>query len=299
MAYRVKTVTVLGLGTLGAQIALQSVVSGYQVRAHDPDENALERFLKSSSDPYRITVKSNQIDLSKWKAAAEGVRTFSSIQEAVRGADLVMEVVPEDLKLKLEVWRQIDLYAPKDAIIATNSSSMPVSKLEGATRRPAQCLNIHFYQLILGQNMADIMGGTQTSKSALEAGKEFVRSLGAVPLFVQKEILGFCFNRVWRAIKKEALKMWADGYVHYHDIDRAWMVFTGSPWGPFGLMDAVGLDVVYDIEMVYYQDSMNPEDHPPEALKDMVRKGKLGVKTGTGFYTYPAPEYLDPEFLRG
>lgn len=298
MACRVKTVTVLGLGTLGAQIALQSVVSGYKVRAYDPNENALKRFLGTSSDPHRITMKPTQIFLSKWKAAVERVHLFSSLQEAVRNADLIIEAVPEDLKLKLEVWREIDHYGPKEAIIATNSSSIPVSKLEGATRRPAQCLNIHFYQLILGQNMADIMRGTQTSAEAVETGKEYVRSLGVVPLFVKKEILGFCFNRVWRAIKKETLKMWADGYVDYHDIDRAWMIFTGMPCGPFGLMDTVGLDVVCAIEMVYYQDSKHPTDRPPEALKQMIREGKLGVKTGSGFYTYPDPKYLNPDFLR-
>jgi len=298
MKYRVENVTILGLGTLGAQIALQSLASGYRVRAYDPDENALNRFMETSIYSNRFTLKSNRVDLSKWKEAADNMEILSSLREAVQGADLIIEVVPENLDLKLGVWREIDQYTPRKAIIATNSSSIQVSKLEGATSRPEQCLNIHFYQLILGQNMADIMGGTQTSAETLEAGKEYVRSLGVVPLSVRKEILGFCFNRVWRAVKKEVLKMWAGGYVDYHDLDRGWMIFTGTPWGPFGLMDSVGLDVVYDIEMVYYQNSKNPEDLPPAALEDMIRVGKLGVKTSEGFYRYPNPEYLDPHFLR-
>jgi 3-hydroxybutyryl-CoA dehydrogenase len=115
---------------------------------------------------------------------------------------------------------------------------------------------------------------------------------------VKKEILGFCFNRVWRAIKRETLHMWAGGYVDFRDIDRAWMVFTGMNVGPFGFMDAVGLDVVYDIEMVYYGESADPKDHPPQALKDKLERGELGVKTGKGFYAYPDPEFIRSDFMK-
>ena len=147
--------------------------------------------------------------------------------------------------------------------------------------------------------MVDIMGGTKTAKEVMEAGKTWIRSIGCVPLTVKKEILGFCFNRVWRAIKRETLYMWAEGFVDFRDIDRAWMIFTGMPRGPFGLMDNVGLDVVYDIEMVYFNESQDPKDHPPEALKAMVEQKKLGVKAGKGFYSYPDPEYGRPDFLKG
>lgn len=100
-----------------------------------------------------------------------------------------------------------------------------------------------------------------------------IASLGMVPLKVNKELLGFCFNRVWRAVKKETLYMWANGFVDHRDVDRAWMIFNQTPWGPFALMDVVGLDVIYDIEMFYYNDSGDPRDHPPQALKDMVDAG--------------------------
>jgi 3-hydroxybutyryl-CoA dehydrogenase len=145
--------------------------------------------------------------------------------------------------------------------------------------------------------MVDIMGGTRTSPEVLEKGKAWIRSLRFIPLTVNKELLGFCFNRVWRAIKRETLYMWGNGFVNFRDIDRAWMVFTGMREGPFALMDKVGLDVVHDIEMVYYNDSKDPKDIPPDALKKKMQKGELGVKSGKGFYTYPNPEYLDPDFL--
>jgi len=147
--------------------------------------------------------------------------------------------------------------------------------------------------------MVDFMGGTKTTPEVIETAMAWVRSLGLVPLTVKKEILGFCFNRVWRAIKREALYMWAEGFVDFRDIDRAWTIFTGMPYGPFGLMDNVGLDVVYDIEMVYYNESKDPKDHPPEALKTKLDRKEFGIKTNKGFYTYPDPEYSRPDFLKG
>jgi 3-hydroxybutyryl-CoA dehydrogenase len=115
---------------------------------------------------------------------------------------------------------------------------------------------------------------------------------------VKKEIMGFCFNRIWRAVKKEALYMWANGFVDFRDTDRAWMVFSRMTEGPFAIMDKVGLDVVYDIETVYYKESKDPKDKPPDALLEKIERGELGVKSGKGFYTYPDPEFLAPDFLR-
>ena len=143
----------------------------------------------------------------------------------------------------------------------------------------------------------DLMGGSQTLPEVMETGDEFLRSVNCLPLRVNKEVLGFCFNRVWRAVKKETLHMWADGVTDFRDIDRGWMSFTGMKEGPFGFMDKVGLDVVYDIETVYYQHSKDPGDKPPDALKEMIERGEKGVKTQKGFYTYPDPEYLSPDFM--
>ena len=210
---------------------------------------------------------------------------------------MVIEAVPENLELKRKTFSEIDLLAPPGAILATNSSSIPISRIETATRRPEKCLNIHFYQPAVSMNMVDIMGGTRTTLEAIRSAQQWVRSIGCVPLTVKKEILGFCFNSVWRAIKKQSLFMWANGYVDFQDIDRAWMIFTGMKQGPFGLMDAIGLDVVSEIETVYYSDSKDPKDKPPDALLDKIRKGELGVKSGKGFYTYPDPEFAQPEFL--
>jgi 3-hydroxybutyryl-CoA dehydrogenase len=238
------------------------------------------------------------LTVDQWATGAEKVALCRDLKEAVKNADLVIEAVSENLELKRKVFQSLDALAPQGAILATNSSSIPISRIESATHRPEQCLNLHFYFPLMGVNMVDIMGGTKTTQEVLEEGKRWIRSIGCVPLTVKKEIFGFCFNRVWRAIKREALHMWAEGFVDFRDIDRGWMISHRTPYGPFGLMDRVGLDVVYDIETVYFNESQDPKDRPPDALKAMIERKELGVRTGKGFYTYPNPEFARPDFLK-
>ena len=299
MEERIRKVAVVGTGLLGTQIAIQATCFGYEVSAHDPDEGSFNRVQENLKASMKISGGEPIVPMEDWKKAANKVKFCKELEKALRDADIVIEAVPEDLELKRKVFERLDALASRGAILATNSSSIPISKIESATARPEKCLNIHFYGLVRGMNMVDIMGGTRTTTETIEAGKAWIRSIGCVPLTVKKEILGFCFNRVWRAIKRETLYMWAEGFVDFRDIDRGWMIFTGMTQGPFGLMDNVGLDVVYDIEMVYYNESKDPKEHPPEALKAMVDRKELGIKTGKGFYNYPDPEYSRPDFLKG
>jgi 3-hydroxybutyryl-CoA dehydrogenase len=298
MVPKIKRVAVIGTGTLGAQIAVHSAYHGYEVSAYDPDERSFQRTVEMIRLRIANSNRKPAIPLKEIQRQAKKIKLARTIKEAVQDADLVIEAIPEDLALKCRVFKQIDSFAPQNAILATNSSSIPVSKIEKATKRPEKCLNLHFYSLDLGRNIVDVMGGSKTPRPVIEAGKKFVRSIGCLPLTVKKELLGFCFNRVWRAVKRETLHMWAGGYVDFKDIDRGWMVWTGMSQGPFGIMDAVGLDVVYGIEMVYYNESKSPKDRPPRALKSMVERKQLGVKTGKGFYTYPNPEFKNPNFLK-
>ncbi|HSR11280.1 MAG TPA: 3-hydroxyacyl-CoA dehydrogenase NAD-binding domain-containing protein [Thermodesulfobacteriota bacterium] len=293
----IRRVAVIGTGTLGAQIAIHASHHGYQVSASDPDPKALEKTVQLIRLRVANSNRDPVIPLDEIEKHARGIRFSTVLKEAVADADLIIEAVPEDLGLKRKIFAEIDASAPQHAIIGTNSSSIPVSRIESATRRPSRCLNIHFYSLDLGRNMADVMGGSATETDVLEAGNEWVRSLGCVPLAVKKELLGFCFNRVWRAVKRETLHMWAGGYADFRDIDRGWMIWTGMPQGPFGIMDAVGLDVVYGIESVYYSESKDPKDRLPDALREKIGRNELGVKTGKGFYNYPEPEFKDPGFL--
>ena len=300
MGQKIRVVAVIGTGILGTQIAINAVHFGYKVYAYDSDaasfsrahENIKSRLKTGTEEGFSFTV-------NQWDVSAKDVCICRELSEAVSRADLVIEAVPENITLKRKVFGSIDALAPGKAILASNSSSIPISRMESSTERPEQCLNIHFYAPAMGRNMVDIMGGTKTTPEVMEIGKKWIRSVGCIPLTVKKESIGFCFNRVWRAIKQETLHMWAEGIVDFRDIDRAWMIYSGMPRGPFGLMDDVGLDVVYDIEMVYFNESKDPKDHPPDALKKKIEKKELGSKTGQGFYTYPNPEYMKPDFLKG
>lgn len=275
MSEEINTIGIVGAGTMGNEIGKQAVLHDYQVRIFDLDQDALEEAKENVTE----TVKKQ-----KDEKAVEKITVHDSLAEAVSNADLVIEAVPEDRELKRKVFSQIDGAAPPSAIIATNSSSLPVSWLEDAVERKDKVLNIHFYLPIQDRPMADIMKGTETSDETLEIGKEWVESLDCTPLIVKKESFGFIFNRIWHVIKKECLKIWANGIATPEVVDKAWKIFSGMNIGPFAGMDAVGLDVVYDIEMSYYEESGDPDDKPPEKLKEKIERGELGMKTGQGFY---------------
>jgi len=295
----IKKVGVVGLGTLGTQIAIQAAAYGYEVSAFDPDAEAFGRMQVKVRSAMQMARRGPTFPVSQWETHARKVRVCDDLARAVGDVDLVIEVVPEDLEAKRRVFAKLDRLAPRHALLATNSSSIPVSRIESVTQRPERCLNIHFYQPAVGMCMADIMGGRSTSAESLAAARDFVRSVACVPLPVQKEILGFCFNSVWRAVKRQSLYMWAGGFVDFRDIDRAWMVFTGMTYGPFFLMDLVGLDVINAIENVYFRESGDSRDEPPAALAEKLSRGELGVKAGRGFYSYPDPECARPDFLLG
>jgi 3-hydroxybutyryl-CoA dehydrogenase len=294
-----ENVTIVGAGTLGAQIAILAVNAGYQVAVFDLRPEAFEAMIAKLRSDLQAKGVTPFIAYERWAGLQEQVSVVTNLDKALKDAGLIIEAIPENIELKRNLFQQLGQKAPDSAILATNSSSIPVSHLEDSSGRPERCLNMHFYMPLQGMNIADVMGGTRTLPEVLQTGIAWVRSLGIIPLTVNKELLGFCFNRVWRAVKREVLRMWADGYVDFRDIDRAWMVFTGnrSGPGPFGLMDNVGLDVIWDIEMVYYHESNDSKDHPPQALREKIEKGELGIKTGKGFYTYPNPEYGRAEFL--
>ena len=295
----IKTVSVIGMGTLGTQIAAQAAYHGYRVRGYDQDPQIFQKTIQSTKGMMELLGAYPTMGADEWENAAAKVELAEDLAEAVKDGDLVIEALPEVLETKRQVWAQVDSLAPKGALLATNSSSIPVSRIESATQRPAKCLNMHFYMPALGQIVVDVMGGTQTPPEVLETAKQFIWSIQCIPLMVKKETMGFCFNSIWRAIKRQSLYLWGEGFVDFRDIDRAWMVMFGQTHGPFFLMDKVGLDVVYDIEISYYNESKDPKDHPPKALRDMIERGELGMKTGKGFYAYPNPEFSRPEFLKG
>jgi 3-hydroxyacyl-CoA dehydrogenase len=290
-------IAVIGTGLLGTQIAMVSTYAGYKVSVYDTKEGAFNE----TYDKLYADLKSKNVNpyipWDDWGKCKNNIQFTTDLSNALKDVDFVVEAITEDLEVKRKVYKQLGEKAPAKAIFASNSSSLPVSRMEESSGRPERCINTHFYLPLQGMNMADLMAGTKTLPEIMQKGEDWIRSLGFVPLRVKKEILGFCFNNVWRAVKRQVLYMWGNDFVDFRDIDRAWRIFTGMKGGPFALMDTVGLDTVYNIEMVYYNDSKDPKDKPPDALLEKIKRGELGVKSGKGFYTYPNPEFLQPDFL--
>jgi 3-hydroxybutyryl-CoA dehydrogenase len=294
VASEIKTVGIVGAGFMGCQIASRASVYGYTVRMFDVKPEVLSA-AKATTKAYTDLFFGDKAD--EIAAADARISYHDKMADALAGVDLVIEAVPELVDLKKKVFAEIEKAAPPHAIIATNSSSIPVSCMIDSVQCHDRVANVHFYIPIGQRNLVDIMGCAKTSPETIAAAESWVRSIECVPIVAKKECLGFVFNRIWHVVKKEALKVWAEGYADFRDIDRAYMIFFGWKIGVFGAMDSVGLDVVYDIEMSYYNESKDPKDKPPQALKDMIEKGQLGVKTGKGFYDWSNPEFIQPDFL--
>jgi len=295
----IESVCLCGAGFLGWQISLQCASHGVPVRLFDISGEALERASEQIRHELKTWTREDKITPEEVEAALSRVSFHVDLTEAVEGVDLVIEAVPERLDLKREVFSQLDSVCDDATILATNSSSIRVSKIEDATGRLDRVLNTHFYNTPWRRSIVELMRGTGTSDETLERVQGFMVSIGITPLMVLKESTGFIFNRVWRAIKRECLHLVDQGVASFQDVDRAWMTLYETPYGPFGMMDRVGLDVVRDIERVYYEKSGAERDAPPGMLLEMIGRGELGVKTGKGFYAYPDPAYLEPGFLKG
>ncbi len=292
----IRQIAVIGAGTMGRQIALQIARHGYSTRLYDVDPAAL-----TDAESWQRQVVADWIadgQLGADHAIFSRLRYEADLRRACQDADLAIEAAPEQFALKRTVFARLDAALPSPAIIATNSSSMRVSALEDATKRPERVANLHFYLPVWDSPMVEIGGGSCTRSDVVEALTSFARSIGVLPLRVRKESTGFVFNRVWRAVKREVMRVADSGIASIEDIDRAWMIKFGSEKPPpFAQMDRIGLDVIRDIELHYARESGDPADRPRPILTNRVERGELGVKTGKGFYDYPEPAWQRPDFL--
>nr|NIU85438.1 3-hydroxyacyl-CoA dehydrogenase family protein [Candidatus Thorarchaeota archaeon]NIW52118.1 3-hydroxyacyl-CoA dehydrogenase family protein [Candidatus Korarchaeota archaeon] len=226
------------------------------------------------------------------------IRCDTDLEKAARDADFVIEAVSEDVEVKRRVFSQLDRVCPSHAILATNSSSIKSSLLADATKRPDKVVNMHFLLPVWDRPLIEVMGSTNTAEESIRITVELGKSIGMTPVVVKGEATGYIFNRLWRAIKKEALYIVENGYASVEDVDRAFMIGIPAPGGPFMGMDMVGLDVILAIEEQWYKESQDESDKPPNILLEKVRKRELGVKTGKGFYQYPNPSFKKPGWLK-
>lgn len=293
----IEKVGIVGAGTMGTRIAFGCVICGIETHLYDIAPDISKKANQSIFSMIEKRISEGKFMPETKKSAKMLLSISQSLKDCVYGKDLIIETVSENLELKRQVFEKIDQLASNETLIATNSSSIPGSRLADATSRPEKVINFNFGPP--DDMKVEVMGNPNTSKVTVETILKFIRSLNLVPIFVRREIMGYAINRVWRAVKKEVLFLLDGGYITPQDIDRGWMLEWGTKIGPCGFMDIVGLDVVHDIEMVYYEASKDKSDKPPKILKDMIKEGKLGVKTGEGFYKYPNPSYEHPGWLKG
>ncbi len=297
-------VAVVGAGTMGRQIATLGAAGGHPVAifdAHGPAlESAIPRIREELATlPSAPRYQHHQFRLRPPADPEEVVgriRVAASLADAVDGVDLVIEAVKEDVGVKREVFAELDRLT-RGTILATNSSSIPSSQIAPAVSDPGRLLNMHHFAPIWFRAMVEIMGCGETRPEVIAAAAAYGRSLGLVVATVRGESKGFIINRIWRAVKRESLRVVDEGHADPEDVDRLWMLFFGTPTGPFGVMDMVGLDVVSDIETSYQQVTEDPTDTPSATLRRMLDDGRLGEKSGQGFYRHPDPEYLEEGWL--
>ncbi|MAE66266.1 MAG: 3-hydroxyacyl-CoA dehydrogenase [Phycisphaeraceae bacterium] len=299
MTFTTNSVTVIGSGFMGNQIALHCAAHGKSVWMHDTQEEAIRHSAEETMPGFldRMIADGSAASDDR-QSILDRVRRTTDLRSAVSDSVLVIEAVREDLDAKRELFGELDRLCPAETILATNSSSIRASRIESATARPERVLNTHFVQPIWRHPFVELMRGHATSDATLQAVRAFMASIQVIPVVVRKESTGFIFNRMWRALKKEALRVVDQGIAGVEDVDRTWMIQMETPMGPLGLMDIIGLDVVRDIELVYHEESGDPSDLPPKILLDKIARGHLGEKTGQGFYSYPNPAWKEPEFLK-
>ena len=295
---QIKRVAVIGAGTMGRQISLQIARHGFGVTLYDIDAGALAAAERAQRAIVADWIAAGDIRATAQAGIFDRLSHSADLSGACRAVDLAIEAVPERAERKRAVFAQLDRLLPPAAIIATNSSSIRVSKLEDATERPQRVANLHFYLPVWDSPMVEVGGGSCTKPAVLETLCDFARAIGILPLRVRRESTGFVFNRVWRAVKKEVMRVADSGVASIEDIDRAWMIkFGREKPPPFAQMDRIGLDVIRDIELHYAAESGDPGDLPPPILTDRVDRGELGVKSGRGFYEYPDPAWRRADFL--
>jgi len=277
---------VVGAGSMGAQIAQQAALHGIDAVLHDLDEDQLRKARASNQGHIARRVEKGRLSEEKAREALERVRGTTDLREAAREADFVIEAVFEDLDVKRSIFHDLDEFAPAHAVLASNSSTIGISKIADATRRPDRCLNMHFFYPVLVMDLVEVVRGPQTSDETMERGMALAREMGRTPVLLKKEIDGFIVNRILHAATQEAYRLLDADVASFEDIDAAVEKGLNWPMGPFRLGDFSGLDVTYNARLHMYRSTGDERYRPSPQLEAKVKAGKLGRKTGEGWYRY-------------
>ncbi len=280
----IRTVAVIGAGTMGHGIAQVCAVAGCDVLLQDVSEEALERGLAGVRASLERLVAKERLSKEDADAAVGRIEAVTSVAEAAQDADLVVEAVPEKIALKLELFAELAERTPEGAILATNTSSLSVTEIAAATDRPERCVGLHFFNPVPIMPLLEIIRGLRTDEATVETVLAFGRRLGKEPIVVN-DWPGFATSRLGIILGCEAIRMVEQGVASPEAIDKAMELGYRHPMGPLRLTDLVGLDVRLHI-MEHLHRELGEQFRPPALLRQMVRAGKLGRKSGEGFYRY-------------
>ena len=295
-----KNITVAGSGVLGYQIAFQTAFHGFNVTVYDINDEVLEKAkgkfeIMSSAFKNDLNASQEQLD-----DTYQNLSYSSNLEEAVKDADLLIEAVPEDPQIKTGFYKKLAKVALEKTVFATNSSTLLPSQFASSTGRPEKFVALHFANEIWKHNTAEIMGHPTTSHKVFNDVVEFAKRIGMLPLPLHKEQPGYILNSLLVPLIGAALDLYVNEVADVETIDKTWMVATGAPVGPFGILDVVGVTTAYNINKIAAEKTQDA--NRIKVMKyleeNFINKNKLGVATGEGFYTYPNPAFQKKDFLK-
>ncbi|MBW3569769.1 MAG: 3-hydroxyacyl-CoA dehydrogenase family protein [Gemmatimonadetes bacterium] len=278
-------VAVLGAGTMGNGIAQVCAMAGCEVSLFDAEPDAVERALNAIRANLDRGVERGKVRLETSDLAIRSLRKAPDLADAASRADLVIEAVPERMELKTEIFAELHRLAPAHAILATNTSSLSVTRIGQATGRPERVIGLHFFNPVHIMKLLELVRGRETSGETVDACLAFARRIGKEPIVVS-DTPGFASSRLGVVLGLEAMRMVEQGVATPQDIDRAMELGYNHPMGPLRLTDLVGLDVRLGIAEYLHAQLGGEQYRPPELLRRMVAEGRLGKKSGQGFYDW-------------
>jgi 3-hydroxybutyryl-CoA dehydrogenase len=282
---KMQTIGVVGAGSMGTGIANLAAMNGFQVILRDIEERFLENALQRMEQFMAKSVARGKMTEEQKQEALDRIITTTGL-EAMADADVVIEAVIEDMDLKKEVFAALDRIVPEGVILATNTSSMSITEIAAATKRPERVAGMHFFNPAQLMKLVEVVRGYQTSDETVAELKVLSKKLAKVPVEVKKDSPGFIVNRIMVPQFIEAIKLLEEGVASAEDIDMAVTLGLNYPMGPFTLQDFAGVDIGYHV-MNYFKEEFNSDQYaPPLLLKQMMRAGRFGKKSGAGFYDY-------------
>jgi 3-hydroxybutyryl-CoA dehydrogenase len=277
--------TVVGAGTMGHGIAYVAALAGFEVCLTDSRPQALQLARGRLTDLVAVAVKRGKLADSDGTAAQERLHAEPQLAAAVRDADVVIEAVLEHLGAKQQLFAEVERLAPKDALLATNTSSLSITAIAAAVQDPGRVIGIHFFNPVHAMKLVEVVTHARVAPATVERATALARALDKEPILVQ-DSPGFASSRLGLALGLEAMRMLERGVASAEDIDKAMELGYNHPMGPLKLTDLVGLDVRLAIAEALFQALEERQFEPPQILRDKVAKGELGKKTGKGFYTW-------------